>query len=295
MSAVKSHACTCGAVLSVKPEHAGKTLACPRCKRSITIPGQRAATSSGVIPFTCQCGKTLKAHAGLVGKRAKCPGCGKEFTVPAPHLLAIEAEVLPDEQVETNAVGQHDRSGQAAADVVTHSTVRLSPVAIFATAAASGVANVRRGVTAASRGKTMLRDCAGWIALCYGGYQAVTTGYGLAYFLVLRAQSGSLANLVHYTTIAGVISLVLGVCLAIPGLQIVRREEPRQALERAAYVSIAYLVIFVLGVVLSAPSLLRLTAQSPGDGLIAFVRLASNAIYFAPPAFIIFVHYLRKK
>lgn len=294
MSADKSLACNCGAVLSVKPEHAGKTLACPRCKRPITIPGQRVAASSGVIPFTCQCGKTLKAHAGLVGKRAKCPGCGMEFTVPAPHLVPLEAEVLPDDPVATSAVAQHDRAGQSAPDVVSHSTVRLSPVAILATAAAAGVANVTRGVTVGSRGKTMLRDCAGWIALCYGGYQAVTTGYGLVYFLVLRAQSGSLANLVHYRTIAGVISIVLGVCLAIPGLQIVRREEPRQALERAAYVSIAYLVFFVLGVVLTAPSLLRLTAQSPGDGLIAFVSLASNAIYFAPPAFIIFVNYMRK-
>jgi hypothetical protein len=297
MSGAKSLECTCGAVLQVRPEHAGPTVTCWQCGRHIAIPERRAPVSPGVVPITCQCGKTMNAHPSLAGKRVKCPGCGRALTVPSSSPKPSHADAARQDPLGVGSLVQDDPLGIGDACQVPRSPLGLSPALTAQGARAASAVSPSRADGRAGRSRVTLRDFAGWIALGFGGYQAVTSGYGLvrAYMFFLKSGTfGASPSALFRYVISGAICLILGVCLAVLGFQIVRRVNPRESLERAAQVSMVYIALFILGLVLSAIPLMRLFARSPTSGIVALVRIAFDSISFIPPAFIIYASSRRK-
>ena len=75
--------CSCGKVLNVPENLAGKSGRCPACKKIFQMPGAPPAVPlPSRITVTCSCGKKLAAPATAAGKKVLCPKCSKELTVP---------------------------------------------------------------------------------------------------------------------------------------------------------------------------------------------------------------------
>ncbi len=83
-----SFACSCGAQLSVKPELAGKRIACPQCGQPVTVP----TVPSGVT-VRCKCGKVYQVKPQMAGKTVRCTACGGLFIVPGPGKTGETASV----------------------------------------------------------------------------------------------------------------------------------------------------------------------------------------------------------
>jgi membrane associated rhomboid family serine protease len=95
-------ACACGNAIRVTRQYAGRTVRCPRCRRSVVIPDktdffgpapalppitvskpQKAPDRH--IRFVCTCGKRMKAPAQYAGRRVNCPQCGISLKIPNLH------------------------------------------------------------------------------------------------------------------------------------------------------------------------------------------------------------------
>jgi len=71
--------CQCGATFAANPTLAGKTVKCPTCGSSISIP--KSAEPERVLVAQCDsCGKKYKVLAKNSGKVVRC-SCGQQFTV----------------------------------------------------------------------------------------------------------------------------------------------------------------------------------------------------------------------
>jgi membrane associated rhomboid family serine protease/DNA-directed RNA polymerase subunit RPC12/RpoP len=92
-------ACACGNPIRVTRQYAGRTVRCPRCRRSVVVPdktdffGPAPALPPVVVSkpekaqdkhirFICTCGKKLKAPARYGGRSIKCPHCGISLKIP---------------------------------------------------------------------------------------------------------------------------------------------------------------------------------------------------------------------
>lgn len=93
-------ACTCGGVIRVTRQYAGRTVRCPRCRQGVVIPNKTdlfgPAPSLAPLPherpkkpkdpclhFVCACGKRIKAPVQYAGRSVKCPRCGSRLKIPA--------------------------------------------------------------------------------------------------------------------------------------------------------------------------------------------------------------------
>jgi membrane associated rhomboid family serine protease len=87
--------CTCGKVLEVSGQYAGRVVRCPTCGNNVAIPtrddshrparrhGRAAAKMpNGYVRLTCKCGKRIKLPVRYAGRTAKCPQCGHHLKVP---------------------------------------------------------------------------------------------------------------------------------------------------------------------------------------------------------------------
>ena len=293
MSAASKVTCPCGAVLQVTPAHAGKSVKCPKCGQHVTVPESSVAASPAAIRVTCQCGKVLKVKPNLAGKQVKCPGCGRPLAIPSPSPSRETAPVDlggPNDDplglgalTDTDPLGIGDTEGSPFG-------LHSIEASTTATPARSGVATRTPGAEGRTgRAAISLRDLAGWVAVCFGGYQVVVSGISILSMLLGCVLGGSLISLFGFGTVLPALLLALGMWLALLGVNIVRQVSPRQSLERAAQASMVYIALFILGLVLAVIPLARLVAQSAELGLFAIASIVTNAIYIAPPAFIIYV------
>jgi len=91
--------CSCGNTLSVLWQYAGKAVRCPRCGKTVKIPGRPSASQAPglkladaaaaqnhpagkYIRFACACGRRFKVPAIHAGRSGTCPQCGAKVTVP---------------------------------------------------------------------------------------------------------------------------------------------------------------------------------------------------------------------
>ncbi len=306
MATTKNVVCACGTVLRTKPEQAGRKVRCPKCDKLLTVPATpdvtHAESSSpgsalDVIRVTCECGKTLKATLKLAGKRVKCPACQRPLVVPVPQDPAAHGSELAD-QHRSVAPAQSEHFDPLASGGIDIGSIELEPpgtnvlgpVPQVRAAAAGSSARARTGKSAIS-----LFDLAGWVAICFGGYQALFSITSLAWRLIYAVLGGHLLTILGLGTVLSALSLALGVWLLLSGVNMVRRVDSRKSLEHAAQASMVYIMLFILGLILSIIPLIALTGQSASLGLLALVLMISQVIYIAPPAFIIYVDSRRRR
>ena len=65
--------CYAGAEFDAKAELAGRTVKCPKCHGSLTVP-KRAARRQSIL-VRCKCGSSFKAKPEFAGKQLSCPSC----------------------------------------------------------------------------------------------------------------------------------------------------------------------------------------------------------------------------
>lgn len=78
--------CRCGQRFVAQPHLYGKQVACPVCRRPLTIP----APPSQSVKVTCACGQSFKAKASLAGTRAACPACGRPLNIPLAPTPSVD-------------------------------------------------------------------------------------------------------------------------------------------------------------------------------------------------------------
>ncbi len=87
--------CTCGKIIEVSGQYAGRVVRCSACGGNVAIPhrddshrpaplpAKPAATRpGGYVRLTCRCGMRIKLPARYAGRSAKCPQCGHHLKVP---------------------------------------------------------------------------------------------------------------------------------------------------------------------------------------------------------------------
>ena len=91
--------CTCGKVLKVADEFAGKPGQCPACGAVVSVPSDQSHKSSeptekARISFKCPCGEAMTVKAQFAGKQFRCPSCDQVLVVPdaIPTAKAISTE-----------------------------------------------------------------------------------------------------------------------------------------------------------------------------------------------------------
>jgi phage FluMu protein Com len=88
--------CSCGKVLSVPENLAGKSARCPACKKILQMPGAAPAGASPPrIMMECSCGKKLAAPASAAGKTVRCPKCNQDLTVPGAAKTPSAPAIVP--------------------------------------------------------------------------------------------------------------------------------------------------------------------------------------------------------
>ena len=189
-------------MLQAKPEHAGKTVKCPTCGQRLTVPESGAAASPAAIQVTCQCGKVLKVKSNLAGKKVKCPGCGLPLAihVPSREITPMELDGPGDDPLGLGALADADPLGIGDSE-----GVPFGPQQIGATYGGVGSFRVRYPKPSAAggigRATISLRDLAGWVAVCFGGYQALVCGTSILWTLVVCVRGGSLIPLIGFGTV----------------------------------------------------------------------------------------------
>ena len=87
--------CTCGKIIEVSRQYAGRVVRCPACGGNVAIPNRddshqaaplqaKAAVTmpNGYVRLMCKCGRRIKLPARYAGRTAKCPQCGHRLKVP---------------------------------------------------------------------------------------------------------------------------------------------------------------------------------------------------------------------
>jgi hypothetical protein len=76
--------CSCGKILRLPEEMAGKQGKCPGCGKVFHVPAAKGAPAAadGKIVFKCGCGRSLAVPAAGAGKSIRCPGCAQTVRVP---------------------------------------------------------------------------------------------------------------------------------------------------------------------------------------------------------------------
>ena len=103
MDAFRLNCPRCGSVFSAKPEHEGKTVACPVCKAKIRANRGAAPSSDNSkngsgepanrMDVVCpNCSKQLTFLSEHAGKTGKCSGCGAIIEIPDPDVDAAVAQ-----------------------------------------------------------------------------------------------------------------------------------------------------------------------------------------------------------
>ncbi len=72
--------CSCGSVVTLPQQSAGRQMRCPRCLTLLDIPTGEA--DAGLIRWHCKCGLRLKASQRAAGRPVLCPRCGATTLVP---------------------------------------------------------------------------------------------------------------------------------------------------------------------------------------------------------------------
>lgn len=104
--------CSCGEVLHVAEQSAGKRVKCPECGKSVQVPGGGASDWQ----VRCSCGQTLKAKPEWAGKRIRCPACKDELQVPARASSAFGASTARDAPSSRNTPKGRQRAPESAHD-----------------------------------------------------------------------------------------------------------------------------------------------------------------------------------
>ena len=275
--------CTCGAEFKAKPELAGKPVKCPKCGQTFTVPKPQLATNR--IQVTCQCGKALQAKPELAGKRVKCPGCGQALAIPDP---SVEGDPLGLGGTGNDPLGLGDLGDDPLGLGGDAPTAPLGPTTLPKT-----TVSAPRTKTARGSGDGLI-TAAGWVAICFGGYQVVACCVSIVRLILLVVRIGSPEHLVScvFSTLFSIALIALGIWLGKSGIDIVRRATPRESLERAAQASMIYIGLLMLGLVFGVISLVQMIGSPFGGMFIAiFIRsIILNLIYAIPPAFIVFVN-----
>lgn len=273
--------CPCGAEFKANLELAGKPVKCPKCGQAFTVPKPQPAAD--LIRATCGCGKALQAKPEFAGKRVKCPACGQPLAIPSPN-------------VETDPLNLGD-------DPLGLGDLGVDPLGLDTNTAADPLGatlsqmHVPAPTTTRSKRAGITQDgfmtAAGWVALCFGAYQALACAVAAIRLIFLVVRYGSMGALIGISPVLNVLLLALGVWLCKLGIDIVRQQMPRESLERAAQASMVYIGLFILGLLLSVFSLVMLMrAPAPFAGALLFWVIASivlEVVYILPPAFILYV------
>jgi len=282
--------CECGAEFKAKPELAGKRVKCPKCEQHFVVPKPQSATSP--ILVNCQCGKVLQAKPDLAGKRVKCPGCGQPLVIATPNVEVnpLEADRADDDPLGLGDLGD-DPLGLGAdvgVDPLGSSTLPQMPKA------ATLPAHVPTRRKRAKSTESQLMTVAGWVAVCFGGYQVLVSSWTVLRLLFFVLRSGSPMPLISIGFVASLLFLGLGIWLGKSGIDIIREVTPSESLERAAQASMVYIVLFILRLLGGMYTLFMVGQLGLGatGGLFIVVVLLSlvlPAIYIIPPAFIYYV------
>ena len=91
---------SCGQKLSVKEEHSGKRIKCPKCGGVSVVPD-----ASDPIQFHCEnCGQSIRVPQIHAGKKGKCPKCKNPIVVPSlkkePAGLPVSGPPIPPDTDE---------------------------------------------------------------------------------------------------------------------------------------------------------------------------------------------------
>lgn len=276
--------CTCGAQFKAKPELAGKRVKCPTCGQAFIVPKPQSA--SDLIRVACGCGKALQVKTAFAGKRVKCPACGQAVAVPSPSstTAAMNSGQADDDPLGLGDLGDDPLGLGANATAGSHGAVLPQ---MHSPAATTTRARHSRGT------QDGLMTAAGWLAICFGGYQGLACTVSVLRLLFAVVRSASPMLLIGISPVLNILLLALGIWLVKLGIDIVRQQNARESLERAAQASMVYIGLFVLSLILSLFSLVMLIrAPAPFVGMLLFTVITSlvlQVVYIIPPGFIIYV------